>query len=547
MHIKKLIVYNFKSFYGKFEISLDEGINIIVGDNEQGKSTILEAINLCLTGFVGGRYFKAELSEHLFNVDIVNEYLSSLNTDNKKEPPSFLLELYLDDDSIPEFMGDDNSLKSGNVGLYYKVQFDERYKLEYENLVKHGEINSLPIEYYEVVRSSFARNYLTNRQVPLKSALIDSSEFRYRNGSDVYVNRIIKDLLDEKELVEISQAHRGMKDEFKNHDAIKRINEKISKSSRVTKKNVTISTDLNTQSAWESSLSAYVDSVPFSLIGKGEQCLIKTNLALSHSKTIESNLLLLEEPENHLSYSKLNVLLDGIIRGSKDRQVILCTHSSYVANKLSLKNLILLANKKTVRLSDLSEDTYDFFKKVAGYDTLRLVLCDKAILVEGDSDELIVQKAYSDVKGRLPINDSIDVISVGVSFLRWLEIAEKINKEVCVVTDSDGDLSALKKKYKKYLDDPKKYSNIKICFDEIIDKGSLIVSGKPFNYNTLEPKILKANGLQVMNQVFETNYQDEDDLRKFMKNSKTECALKIFNTSHKINIPEYILKAINDE
>ena len=60
--------------------------------------------------------------------------------------------------------------------------------------------------------------------------------------------------------------------------------------------------------------------------------------------------------------------------------------------------------KKTVRLNELSAETYKFFEKLSGYDTLRLILCKKAILVEGDSDELIVQKAfmiYND--GKLPI------------------------------------------------------------------------------------------------------------------------------------------------
>jgi predicted ATP-dependent endonuclease of OLD family len=36
----------------------------------------------------------------------------------------------------------------------------------------------------------------------------------------------------------------------------------------------------------------------------------------------------------------------------------------------------------------------NILNKLPGYDTLRLILCNKAILVEGPSDELIVQKAY---------------------------------------------------------------------------------------------------------------------------------------------------------
>lgn len=49
MFISKMKIHNFKC-YRDFEIDLEEGLNIIVGDNEAGKSTILEAINLALTG-----------------------------------------------------------------------------------------------------------------------------------------------------------------------------------------------------------------------------------------------------------------------------------------------------------------------------------------------------------------------------------------------------------------------------------------------------------------------------------------------------------------
>lgn len=114
------------------------------------------------------------------------------------------------------------------------------------------------------------------------------------------------------------------------------------------------------------------------------------------------------------------------VSGSK--QVFITTHSSFVANKLGLK-IILLENQNTMKFEDLSESTQDFFMKKPGYDTLRFLLCLKAILVEGDADELIVQRAYLDKYDKLPIEDEIDVISVGTTFLRFLEIAEKLKKK----------------------------------------------------------------------------------------------------------------------
>ena len=87
-------------------------------------------------------------------------------------------------------------------------------------------------------------------------------------------------------------------------------------------------------------------------------------------------------------------------------------------------------------------------------------------------------------------------------------------------------------------------SFIKICFDETIDIGELIIGKSSFNYNTLEPKLLKENSLQKMNTIFDTFYKTDNELHRYMKNNKTECALKIFNTNEDIKFPNYILEAI---
>ena len=82
--IKKIKISNFKSFYGLFELELNQGTNILVGNNESGKSTILEAIHLALTGMYNGRGIRNELSPYLFNNQAVKEYLDSLTTQDKK-------------------------------------------------------------------------------------------------------------------------------------------------------------------------------------------------------------------------------------------------------------------------------------------------------------------------------------------------------------------------------------------------------------------------------------------------------------------------------
>jgi len=546
MHIRKIIIENFKCFEGLFTLDLNENLNILVGDNESGKSTIIEAIHLALTGWISGKPIQIELTQSLFNSKVLADYLESLKTEQKLSPPHIAIELYLDidDTSLSAlFEGNGNSLRQKACGIRFTIAYNEKYQDEYDILLSSTEeINSLPIEYYDYSWSSFARDdKLTPRIIPIKSALIDSSNNRYQNGSDIYVSRIIRDFLSDEQKVKISQAHRKLKDAFAKSEVIDQINKEIEQKD-ISDKKVELSVDMSTKNAWETNITTYLDEIPFSNIGKGEQCLVKTKLALSHKKAKEANILLLEEPENHLSFAKLNKLLKFIKDSQSEKQIIVSTHNSFVANKLSLGNLILLhvdsktEKRKKASLNDLKPETKDFFEKLAGYDTLRLLLCGKTILVEGPSDELIVQKAYMEKNaGRLPIEDEIDVISVGTSFLRFLEIADKIKKTVVVVTDNDGDYEKkVGNKYKDFEHHP----TIKICADD-----------KRNDLNTLEPQIVDANKgqLELLRKVLTINvddYPDEESISTYMQEHKTECALKIFESELGIKFPKYILDAI---
>ena len=545
IQITHIHLENFKGFYGCFDLDLHKGLNILVGDNEAGKSTILEAINLALSGVFNGKYIRYELSQYLFNNQAVNEYVQSLKSEVPQPPPFVLIELFITGEDIARLEGNFNYTSEGCCGIRFKIELNEKYKTSYEELVKSGDVTTIPIEYYDIDWRFFSRDSITARDIPLKASLIDSSKHSYQSGSDVYISRIIKDILQEEDIVAISQAHRHMREQFMAEPSVQEINTKIKEAAEISDKDINVSVDLATRNAWETSLMTYLDDVPFNQIGKGEQTVVKTKLALSHKKTKESNIILLEEPETHLAHTRLNRLIAFLKSKYSGKQIIISTHSSFVANKLGLQNLILLRNLTTISLNSLTEPTYTFFEKLAGYDTLRLILCKKAILVEGASDELVIQKAYmKENGGRLPIEDNIDVISVGLSFLRFLEIADKLNLNVAVVTDNDGDIEAIERKYDNYLGDKAK-PNIRICFDPYVDDCDDI-EGEKSNCNTLEPKLVKINGLEKMNEVLETEYVNLPDLHKYMRSNKTECALRIFNYSEEFTFPQYILDSIED-
>ncbi|MBN9237772.1 MULTISPECIES: ATP-dependent nuclease [Phyllobacteriaceae] len=542
MKISKVKITNFKCYEETFTLALNDGLNVIVGANESGKTTILEAIHLALTGLLHGRPLKNDLTSYLFNLAAQNKYVRSLGTASPLPPPAITIELFFSGSSneLAELEGDGNSEKAKDSGVVYKIEFDEEsYKGPYEELVKAGALSSIPVEYYITTMRSFARRGITARNIPIKSALIDSSSTRLQNGSDVYVSRIIRDVLEEKERASISQAHRKLKETFVSDPNLKLINDRITQAAKISQKAVSISVDLSSQTAWESSLMTYIDLIPFQYIGKGEQCVIKTKLALSTKKNAEATAILVEEPENHLSHARLNELIADLTDQHGQKQIIISTHSSFVANKLGLDHLIVLRGGEVARISELKAS--DFFKKLAGYDTLRLALAAKAILVEGDSDELVVQRAYMDANGgRLPIQDGIDVISVGTAFLRFLELASALKIPVAVVTDNDGDTAAVEKKYAAFKDS----GTVRICFDPVVDTGALMIKDKPFNYNTLEPKLLKPNDRAMLNTILGTSATADDELRIYMRANKTESALAIFNSTATITYPDYIQRAI---
>jgi len=154
-----------------------------------------------------------------------------------------------------------------------------------------------------------------------------------------------------------------------------------------------------------------------------------------------------------------------------------------------------------------------------------MVLSDGAILVEGPSDELIVQRGYKDAKGRLPIEDGIDVICVGLSHKRFLDLAIKLQRRVWVVIDNDGKSEAeINERFSDYLDH---------------DCVSLHFNRDPKLY-TLEPSSAGANEVNTLNNVLGAEYASKEELIKAMTADKTGTALAIFDSTIQIVMPEYI-------
>lgn len=116
MNITKIKINNFKKLK-QFEFEPCSGMNILVGNNNEGKSTIFEAIHLALTGYYRGKYIRNCITQDIFNEECVKEYISGINTEKNTKLPILKIELFFDD--IPELLGTNNSDKKINLQLIF--------------------------------------------------------------------------------------------------------------------------------------------------------------------------------------------------------------------------------------------------------------------------------------------------------------------------------------------------------------------------------------------------------------------------------------------
>lgn len=548
--IDRVVIAGFKRIGTPLHVDFERDLNILVGDNGAGKSTILEAVHLALTGLYRGEPIRRALSQALFNNTAVNGFIERAGSRDLLELPKITVEVFLTGENLSEaneLSGGNNSTNRKACGFTFSVEFDEKFRDELESL-PDGCLKSLPIEYYDVRWLTFAGALITPRSIPVRPVMINPTG-EWRGGwADERAARTLLDGLDEEHRMALAQSARASFDTWNAAESLLAASGSLPALSFDDIGSIDLVADFGTSESWKKNLVVRLESVPYSHIGAGSQSMIQAGIALDKRRPEKTTVLLFEEPENHLSHTNLNQLVHLISRGADGRKIVMTTHSSYVANVLGLENIQIVGPSEDgsmcVPLSGLDRSTLNFFKRLPGYDTLRLVLAKSAILVEGPSDELVVQLAYRKThENRLPIEDGIDVIAVGSGFLRFLELASAIQRRILVLTDNDGHPERLKGKYRAYLDCP----NVNISFVDAVYSPSDpndVDPEKKLNWNTLEAELLRANGLDAINFILGKDYPDEASLLKYMEGNKTEVALALFEAYESVDVPDYITKGL---
>lgn len=528
--IERVVVENLGCF-AALDVSLADRLSVIVGANESGKSTLLTAIELGMTGRVGNRWFRDVLTSDWFHRPAVEAYFGALDVGDAVTPPELRVEVHLKDDgaTFERLRGVHNRDGVDALGLSLLVVPSDDFGEEFSNYLKVEERpDVLPVEYYDIQWRSFADEPMSRRPKGLSHVLIDASTIRGRRGVDQHTQQLLDDLISPAEHATVSVADRLARRQATG-EVLANANGRIAAApAPMPGQDLSLGIAAGAAGSWRRTVSPMVDGVPLHMSGQGTVAATKVALAVMGQEAGEGSHVLVEEPENHLSHTRLTALIGRLDELALDRQVIVTTHSSFVSNRLGLDHVMLLNRDATTGFSDLADDTVRYFRALSGFDTLRLVLADRVILVEGPSDEIVFSRFYRDTTGRSPLEDGVDVISLdGLAFRRCLELAVAIDTEVVVVRDNDG----------------KSEDELREAYAGLLDDRRRLIVGDPALGHTLEPQIISVNDEAVLREVLGITAQA--NVATWMSNNKTDAALRIHDAETELQIPAYLRDAVD--
>lgn len=279
-YIKSMHIEGFKKFY-ELDVQFNQYMNILVGENEAGKSTILDAIRTVLNQ----QYRNADkaILKDLFNTKMVENF--------KKDPsvkslPWIYIELELQLDTGQKnadyFYGELYGRKAQQIekfGISFECKYDEELGQGLEESIMSGKI---PYEYYSFTWRTFANRPYKIIKRPLKFLSIDTTSNATAPSFNYYNKTLFASKYDEGVRIRAKNEFRDKLNEAMDFVNLPPISE--NQKFGVDSKKVVL----------ESILSVYEDSVALENKGSGMESLIKTQIALD--KTNGLDVIMMEEP-----------------------------------------------------------------------------------------------------------------------------------------------------------------------------------------------------------------------------------------------------------
>lgn len=358
-HIRKIVLSNFKKFK-RLTLDFDSEMNVFAGDNEAGKSTALLAIDLALSG--SRSKVEALGIETLMSKCAVDEFLAGAR--NVVDLPSMFVEIFLSDGRDSELHGRCNSLHESAFGLRFSCEPSNEYPREIAQVLSEEDDN-FPFEFYAIKFATFQGTPYGGHRRHLRHLLIDGAQINAEYAQREYTRALYRANALPNERGSYENKYRQAKKKFWS-EHLSDLNAKLS---------VQFWLRSSSKSNLETDLVISEGGIPLENRGRGRQSMIKTEFALNKSNAADAiEVLLLEEPENHLSHINMRWLVDRIANPG-GKQLFVSTHNSLICSRLDLRKVIMLDTMENpATLRELDESTAAFFCKAPDNNVLEFAM-----------------------------------------------------------------------------------------------------------------------------------------------------------------------------
>ena len=558
MYVSQLIIEGYKNCKNRSIINFNKGLNILVGENASGKTTIVNALRLILR-------------ENEYSYSNINESDFYKSFQNNKISEMIKLDLHFHDlteiEEITFFSWCDADF---NAALHLEASNRPNQKGYYKKTIWGGasKASVFEEETFECIDCVYlpplrdAEEKLTNGR---KSRLATLLKHQYNSEDDVNkfidkVNSFNQSIVDNKD------------DEFKEIAKAKLdINNSLEKSmGQVFGQSINLQfSDMSFNSILQSIKMVFFPhlgehetekfrDIAINSLGYNNLLYIATVFAELHAVGKDSNLftvLLIEEPEAHLHPQlqiKLIKYLEQLTLECKNMQIFITTHSPVLASSVSIDNLIHTSeHNSSIRAIQLSElglgQSKHFINRWLDATKSTLLFSKGVILVEGISENLLLPEIakyvlhkYNSTKLKEKLPETLEeagvsVINInGINFKHFMKLFCNIDESQSMiklpikcsgVTDNDPGKIEVIAKNKDGTDIKKKEE----CYPEIgsnpsgdnsaLELINLINSSENARLfssplKTFEYDLAMASNLKVMAEVINKIWSKEGSVKK---------------------------------
>lgn len=488
MYIEKVEIENFRIFGEKAEIFFQKGLNMLIGENNSGKTAIIDAIRLVMSlGTYKRNLYMDESDFHVNEYGVrsleakISLYFNDLNEGQKTEL------LYLSDVINP---ASNNAEIHVNYTLYLNNKGEYRIKEEVlgynEQTIPDKEcLQKLTSIYMPALRNA-EKDMQPSKYSQLSQLLLKFANTKEKKENLVKIvsnmnNSIIKDITIsemqdsinknlksiEKEIINqkinISIAESSINDigatlKLTNSKELKKICIDKEEKDKIVSELITDIEDVE-KYINEISEGTYIvdiqemkndgidikenlkDKTEINFFikqnGLGYNNILSMATELSNSKQIETDdfvLMLLEEPEAHL-HPQLLYLLNDFLQENNNMQIILTSHSPTLISRFKIDKLIVLQqNEDKINISNLSkikfgEGEQEIIERYLDVTKSQMFFAKGIIFVEGITEALLINE-FSKILKRDLDKYAVEIVNInGVDFEPFAKIFQIENND----------------------------------------------------------------------------------------------------------------------